>query len=195
VELVSVVLGPKDYQKVSTHELLLRYKEGEDTALGALYARYANKFYWSARSARKGSLAHADADDAVQKTFERIMDKIGNYNESKHGGASWVWSIHSRIGTDIIRIREGHRGPPPPEPLDVGKDLPQVGAEPEDDWVAPAKKEMEERRCRAIALMGISGKDRAELEQGPGRGTGRKTYYEAVERGREIYQQCLEDSL
>jgi len=70
--------------------LLRRLRNGDDTVVELLYARYAGKFY---RYAAKKGLRHDDSDDVVQKTFIRIVAGITTYKEELSGGAGWMWRI------------------------------------------------------------------------------------------------------
>lgn len=70
--------------------LLRRLRNGDDTVVELLYARYAGKFY---RYAAKKGLRYDDADDVVQKTFIRVVSGIATYKEELSGGAGWLWRI------------------------------------------------------------------------------------------------------
>jgi RNA polymerase sigma factor (sigma-70 family) len=74
----------------SDSSLLRRLRNGDDTVVETLYARYAGRFY---RYAAKKGLRHDDADDIVQKTFIRIVAGITTYKEELSGGAGWMWRI------------------------------------------------------------------------------------------------------
>jgi RNA polymerase sigma factor (sigma-70 family) len=74
----------------SDSSLLRRLRNGDDTVVETLYARYAGRFY---RYAAKKGLRHDDADDIVQKTFIRIVAGISTYKEELSGGAGWMWRI------------------------------------------------------------------------------------------------------
>jgi len=74
----------------SDSSLLRRLRNGDDTVVETLYARYAGRFY---RYAAKKGLGHDDADDIVQKTFIRIVAGVATYKEELSGGAGWMWRI------------------------------------------------------------------------------------------------------
>lgn len=84
--------------------LLRRLRNGDDTVVELLYARYAGKFY---RYAAKKGLKHDDADDVVQKTFIRIVSGIATYKEELSGGAGWLWRIFFNQLINHTRERAG----------------------------------------------------------------------------------------
>ncbi len=84
------------------HELLMRWKHGDNEAGNDLYKHFFIPFYNFARWKR--GLSHEDALDAVQETFTRITTWINGYNkEGRKGGANWMWKI-CRSAIDDIRI-------------------------------------------------------------------------------------------
>lgn len=90
-------------EELSVHELLVQVKHGNIDALGILYARYARKFYAYARSR---GVTHEDAEDIVQNVFlDKIFEKIDRYNETRPGGATWLWQIFKNLMIDTIRLR------------------------------------------------------------------------------------------
>ena len=89
-------------QSISIHSLLLKLKQGHEEALDVLYPRYARLFY---AYARRRSLSHEDAEDIVQTTFWRMLDRISSYDEQSGGGVH-----HARRRGDGLRsARARHR--------------------------------------------------------------------------------------
>jgi DNA-directed RNA polymerase specialized sigma24 family protein len=139
-------------------------------------------------------LSWADADDAVQITFEKILNGIATYNPDE-GVLGWLWTIHYHVIQDFFRASKRKQT----EPIDNQERFraPQgkrgKWTEHFVDWVEEAQKEKEEQ-CKDVALNRISDEDLKDLRR-RGRGPGRREWHDAVQRFLEVYHQCLEGRL
>lgn len=158
-------------EDVSSHELLIQLKHGDDEAVPILYARYAKEFY---QMARRQGLTHQDAEDVVHIVFYRTISHIASYDEAFGGGEKWMRIICKHAVADVFRQR-------PIEQLPA--DCPaSENIEPEK-WV----EKKEHLQKINIVWESISETDRQELRRGRGRGPGRKKWHEAIQRFRDIW--------
>ncbi len=173
-----------DPESPSDHELLLRLRDGDDSAIEDLYPRHANDLH--AFAAR--FLGQENAEDALQMTFERVLRRIETYKDSG-GGRSWLWQIHRNVVYDVLRKRA--REPLRAGPLDTGGDrIPP----PAMTATGPDDPDDAKYRCLEVAFSRLAADDRREIDQGPGRGTGRNTWHAAVGRLRIAMTECLDVS-
>jgi len=164
-------------EDVWAHELLVRLKAEDMTAVDALYGKYDLAFY---RYARRRGLTHEEAEDAVHMTFDRILMGIRTYDEDKGaegGGVRWLWRVCHNAAVDVLREERNpvraYRHP------DGTGDEP--GVEPDLDLTV----------CLATAWGELAAEDCRELRFGdPGRGTGRTEWRQAAERFRMALERC-----
>jgi DNA-directed RNA polymerase specialized sigma24 family protein len=163
-------------EDVSAHELLVRLKAEDMTAVDALYGRYDLVFY---RYARSRGLTREEAEDALQTTFDRILTRIRTYDEDKgaqSGGGGWLWRVCHNAVVDVLRERDPVR--PDSEHGISGGD---AGVESDLDLTV----------CIATALEELAEEDRQELLfRDPGRGTGRREWHLAAARFRAALERC-----
>ena len=88
----------------SDEALAERIGDGEITAFGALYDRYASRVYaWAARI-----LGPGEADDATQEVFLRLWDRASQFDPSRGRFGAWFAAVarHEIIGRARRRGRE-----------------------------------------------------------------------------------------
>lgn len=163
-------------EPVSIHALLVQLKQGHEEMLDVLYPRYAPVFY---AYARNRGLSHETAEDIVQSTFWRALDRIASYDESYGNGERWLWSICKHQVIDILRCRTT---------VEFSEEALLTG-----DIDPVAYVETQERRLAIKrAWDALAEADRIELRRGRGRGPGRKAWHEAAGRLRALYSRSEE---
>src|SRR5260370_24421634 len=135
----------------SIHDLLWQLKQGHEEVLDMLYPRYGRVFY---TYARRHHLAHEDAEDVVQTTFWRLLDRIESYDETQESGEKWLWSICRNQVIDHLR-RQKTRALPDDELLIKEFD--------------PDPQLVEQERLRALASgwAHFAEREPDELRRGP----------------------------
>lgn len=93
-------------EQMDDDSLLKRYVQLNDReALGVLFLRHANAAYTTAlRICRNG----ADADDAVQNAFIKVMQNAGDFRGGSEFGVR-AWMMRIVVGTCLDRIRSDAR--------------------------------------------------------------------------------------
>lgn len=85
--------------------LIRRIVEADETALGALYDRWARSLY----SLALHLLGHPDeAEDVVEETFWQAWRKAGTYEPSRGEVSTWLLTIARRKSLDRLRARKRH---------------------------------------------------------------------------------------
>lgn len=157
---------------ISTHDLLWQLKQGHEEVLDMLYPRYGRVFY---AYARRHHLAHEDAEDVVQTTFWRLLNRIESYDETRESGEKWLWSICRNQVIDHLRRQK-------------------TSALPDEELLIeefdPDAQLVDQERLRALASgwAALAECERAELRRGRGRGPGRKAWHAAIARLRSLCQ-------
>lgn len=89
--------------------LIRRMVEADETALGALYDRWARSLY----SLVLHLLKDADeAEDVVEETFWQAWRKSDSYEPSKGAVSTWLLTIGRRKALDRLRSKKRHREDP-----------------------------------------------------------------------------------
>lgn len=89
--------------------LIRRMVEADETALGALYDRWARSLY----SLVLHLLKDADeAEDVVEETFWQAWRKSNSYEPSKGAVSTWLLTIGRRKALDRLRSKKRHREDP-----------------------------------------------------------------------------------
>jgi RNA polymerase sigma-70 factor (ECF subfamily) len=101
----------------SEETLILRVRQGDNAALGALFDLHGRSIY---RLAYRLLGTREDAEDAVQDVFAGLQNALAHYQESGTFG-SWLRRVAAR--TALMRLRADRRRAQPP---DTGLD-PRVG--------------------------------------------------------------------
>lgn len=161
-------------------QLLAAIKNGDEQAVADLYGQLRVPFY---NFARKYGLSHSDAEDVVQETFLKVFrpHSLSSYNSEKGSGPSWIWTIHRHTITDRLRKRalptvdlEEAMLPPGPEILN-----------PQERYIAN-----ESKRCQYEAWDSLSEAYKEAILAGRGRGSGRKSWHQAIERYQTLVAEC-----
>jgi RNA polymerase sigma factor (sigma-70 family) len=155
-------------EEISTHNLLVQLKHGNEHAFDLIYKRHARQFFHYALSQK---LTPEEAEDAVEETFDRLLICISNYSEVICGGEHWLWSMCRHKVTDTLRRRKK-------QALQLLESYPSSEeANPEIYF-----EKQEDLQTLKRAWEKISEADRQAIRQGRGRGPGRKAYHEAMQR-------------
>jgi RNA polymerase sigma-70 factor (ECF subfamily) len=86
-------------------ELVMRARSGDSQAARALWERYGDA---CTRYARRMLGSPEDAEDAVQETFMRAFQALGEYRESSHFRA-WLYRILTNQCLNLSRSRKRDR--------------------------------------------------------------------------------------
>lgn len=92
--------------------LMRRVAGGDDTALSALYDRYAGMVYAMGLRLLDG---RSLAEDLVQDVFASVWGKAESFDPSKASLMTWIYRIARNRGTDLDRRRRSR-------PASVGSD-------------------------------------------------------------------------
>jgi RNA polymerase sigma-70 factor, ECF subfamily len=83
-------------------ELLQRIQTGDEEALVALHARFANLVFSVAVRVLND---HTAAEEVTQDTFMRLWDKSHTYDSQKGQFVVWLLTITRRLAIDVLRKR------------------------------------------------------------------------------------------
>lgn len=89
--------------------LIRRMVEADETALGALYDRWARSLYSLVLHLLKDP---DEAQDIVEETFWQAWRKSGSYEPSKGAVSTWLLTIGRRKALDRLRSKKRHREDP-----------------------------------------------------------------------------------
>jgi RNA polymerase sigma factor (sigma-70 family) len=92
----------------TTEDLVLRAREGDSRAYEELVERHQRQVWAAVRGFR---LSDADAHDAVQMTWLRLVENLGRLNEPSRLGA-WLTTTAKRECLRLIRRRNREIGTP-----------------------------------------------------------------------------------
>ena len=84
-------------------ELLAQVQVGDEEALVALHARYANLVYSVAYRVLSEQMA---AEEVTQDTFMRLWHKAETYDPAKGSFVTWLLTITRRLAIDVHRKRQ-----------------------------------------------------------------------------------------
>jgi RNA polymerase sigma factor (sigma-70 family) len=88
-------------KKNEVHEHLVRLRNGDENAAVPLVGIFHLQFYERATGHYK--LSHDEADEAIQCTYIKMLERIQQYKPERAGGSSWVWRIFTNTVRDILR--------------------------------------------------------------------------------------------
>jgi RNA polymerase sigma-70 factor (ECF subfamily) len=91
------------YGDIRDEELMQRLSHGDGAALEALYDRYGNLVYCTAKRILKDS--HL-AEDVSQEVFLRLWREPGKYAAEKGGFVNWLISVTHNRAVDWLRTRQ-----------------------------------------------------------------------------------------
>jgi RNA polymerase sigma-70 factor (ECF subfamily) len=83
-------------------ELLQRIQTGDEDALVALHAQFANLVFSVAQRILNDQMA---AEEVTQDTFMRLWDKSHTYDPQKGQFVVWLLTITRRLAIDVLRQR------------------------------------------------------------------------------------------
>jgi DNA-directed RNA polymerase specialized sigma24 family protein len=83
-------------------ELLQRIQAGDEDALVALHAQFANLVFSVAQRILNDPMA---AEEVTQDTFMRLWDKSHTYDPQKGQFIVWLLTITRRLAIDVLRQR------------------------------------------------------------------------------------------
>lgn len=83
-------------------ELLQRIQAGDEDALVALHAQFANLVFSVAQRILNDQMA---AEEVTQDTFMRLWDKSHTYDPQKGQFVVWLLTITRRLAIDVLRQR------------------------------------------------------------------------------------------
>jgi RNA polymerase sigma-70 factor (ECF subfamily) len=89
--------------------LIRRMVEADETALGALYDRWARSLYSLVLHLLKDP---DEAEDVVEETFWQAWRKSDSYEPSKGAVSTWLLTIGRRKALDRLRSKKRHREDP-----------------------------------------------------------------------------------
>ncbi len=84
-------------------DLLQRIQAGDEDALMALHAQYANLVYSVAYRVLNEPMA---AEEVTQDTFLRLWNKVSFYDADKGRFVTWLLTITRRLAIDTLRQRQ-----------------------------------------------------------------------------------------
>ncbi|MBR5791613.1 MAG: RNA polymerase sigma factor [Ruminiclostridium sp.] len=114
--------------------------------------RYGSRLYRLALVMLKSPM---DAEDVVQETFLRYLDKLGTFREGEHEKA-WLLSVCTNLCRDALRARNRH-----PQ---VGLDqVPEEGHVPRDRAVWDALMALPEKYRVVLVLQAVEGYQTKEI--------------------------------
>ena len=178
---------PPDVAHPSDEALIARAAEGDETALAALYDRYALVAYGLAlRVLRDAALA----EDAVQEAFLAVWRSAHRYIPERSKPSTWILTFVHRRAVDLVRHEERRRA----DPLtDVEAVL--GGMVDEDAWqrlererVQTALRKLPDHQRESIELAYYGGFTQSELAERLGQplGTIKSRMFTGLERLREL---------
>ena len=84
------------------NQAICKLSEGDMTSLAVLYDCMSRQMYALALSILKNT---ADAEDALQETFVKVVQRIDTYREGGNARA-WLLSITRNVAIDMVRKRK-----------------------------------------------------------------------------------------
>ncbi len=88
--------------EIPDDELMVRFRDGDASALGSLYDRYANELFGLCVNLLGD---RTEAEDALQEVFLRVIDSVHRF-ETRNRFRSWIFTVCRRICLDRIRALE-----------------------------------------------------------------------------------------
>ncbi|MFL5539728.1 MAG: sigma-70 family RNA polymerase sigma factor [Longimicrobiaceae bacterium] len=162
------VLAPSDADR----ELVRRMAAGDESALGALYDRYAPLLH---SVARRIVGDEDDAEEVLEETFWQAWRQAGRYEESRGGLSTWLVMIARSRAVDRVRARRRVRE-------ERWDELPEPVADPADIGDSPfeSARADELRRIVGRALAGLPAEQRQAVELAYFRGMSQTEIAEAT---------------
>jgi RNA polymerase sigma-70 factor (ECF subfamily) len=123
LDIVGVVLPMSSVSQPDVFDeapLVLRAREGDDTAFTQLVSRYQRKIF---RLAKNITQHEEDAEDVLQETFLKAYEHLPEF----HGDSKfYTWIVRIAVNESLMKLRKrkSSRTVPLDEPMDSGEDSP-----------------------------------------------------------------------
>ena len=137
--------------------LIKRIVDADETALGAVYDRWARTLYSLVLHLLKDP---DEAEDVVEETFWQAWKKADKYEPSKGAVSTWLVTIGRRKALDRLRSKKRHRE----DPIEGDRtflDIPSQAQDPSQDV-----EHAELREHLRVALLELPPEQREVLELG-----------------------------
>lgn len=122
-----------------------------------------------------------DAEDVVQETFLRYLDRLGTFREAEHEKA-WLLTVCTNLCRDALRTRQRH-----PQ---VGlEEAPEVGHEPRDRELWEALMALPEKYRAVLVLHAVEGYKTEEIAKLIGKTP--SAVKMRLSRGRKLLEESL----
>lgn len=140
--------------------------------------RYGDRLYRLALVMMKRPM---DAEDVVQETFLRYLDKLGTFQDAEHEKA-WLLKVTTNLCRDALRVRSRH-----PQ---VGLDqVPEEGHVPQDRAVWDALMALPEKYRVVLVLHAVEGYRTEEIAKIIGKTS--SAVKMRLSRGRKLLEESL----
>lgn len=140
------------------NQAMKKLSEGDKSSLTVLYDCMADQMYALAFSILKNP---ADAEDAMQETFLKVLQNIGTYRENGNARA-WLLSITRNVSIDILRSRKNTLSMDDPEMEAQAGEMPDVVERLE---IGDALAALSQIDRQIVVLKAVSGMSFAEIGQ------------------------------
>ena len=140
--------------------------------------RYGNQLYRLALVMLKRPM---DAEDAVQETFLRYLDRLGTFRDAEHEKA-WLLRVTTNQCRDVLRARSRH----PQVALDQ---VPEEGHQPQDRAIWEALMDLPEKYREVLVLHAVEGYRTEEIAKLIGKTS--SAVKMRLSRGRKLLEESL----
>ena len=140
--------------------------------------RYGDRLYRLALVMLKSPM---DAEDAVQETFLRYLDRLGSFQDAEHEKA-WLLTVTTNQCRDVLRARQRH----PKIGLDQ---VPEAGHEPRDRAIWESLMALPEKYREVLVLHAVEGYRVEEIAKLIGKTT--SAVKMRLSRGRKLLEESL----
>ncbi len=140
--------------------------------------RYGNQLYRLALVMLKRPM---DAEDAVQETFLRYLDRLGTFRDAEHERA-WLLTVTTNQCRDVLRARSRH----PQVTLDQ---VPEEGHQPQDRAIWEALMALPEKYREVLVLYAVEGYRTEEIAKLIGKTS--SAVKMRLSRGRKLLEESL----
>jgi RNA polymerase sigma-70 factor (ECF subfamily) len=143
-----------------------RAQQGDNDALGFLYARYADSVYGYVRSIVHD---HHQAEDITQHVFTKLMKVIGKYQEQDVPFLSWILRVSRNAALDSMR---NNRLVPVDEVRDVRRAASEHSSVERVDGLRDALASLPEAQRQVLMLRHLVGLSPCEIAEMTGKSEG-----------------------
>ena len=179
-------------------KLIERLKDGDKAAFRELVIRLQNPVY---NLAYKILWNREDAEDVLQETFIRVLEKIGDFREESHL-ATWIYKIATN--TALMKLRERRRKENKFSPLDnfdevevIPSQLAVAPKNPFDELLASESHEILEKAIARLPETYRGAFVLKDIEQLPTEdvayilGIGQEALYSRLKRARMFLREAV----